>query len=106
MEIMQASTSKGCDVVFCFDIEVGEKMHRESFEWRQIKRSSDDSEAKGIELVRLSTSSNDAQSSSVDSSRQGSSLKSMVATFWIGLRRIRHPSRCIYSCCSYAVVEF
>jgi hypothetical protein len=72
-EIMEGSTRKELGAVFCFSIEVGEDMHRVSFEWRKMKKSEEYSKAKGFKLVRLYTISNDTRlgSGNNDSSSQG-----------------------------------
>jgi hypothetical protein len=57
-EMMRPRVKSDNGVAFLFSIEVSEKLRREHFEWRKIKKG-DDNEAKanGFKLLRFSSSS-------------------------------------------------
>lgn len=55
VEKMVARTTPDRRTVFAFSIEVGDKMRREPFEWRQINKGEDSlADAGGFKLLRLS----------------------------------------------------
>lgn len=68
-EVMRPSATSNNGVAFAFSIEVGEKLKRERFEWRKIKKGDDhEGSPGGFKLLRLS-----AGSKKSDPSADGSS---------------------------------
>ncbi|KFY16825.1 hypothetical protein V492_01065 [Pseudogymnoascus sp. VKM F-4246] len=72
-EFMRPSATGDNGVTFAFSIEVGEKLRRERFEWRKVKKGDgDEAIPTGFKLVRLSSSSKKSDPSTGGSSGSSS----------------------------------